>query len=80
MYLALFVFNSTQLCQWEISSKQHVGKEQGIEALDNCDPEPEHRLLYQVEPRLRGWKGCGVGFPRHVFCIICFFTKTNTYK
>jgi len=23
-------------------------EEQGIEALENCDPEPEHRLLYQV--------------------------------
>ena len=30
------------------SSKQLVKKEQGID-LENCDPEPEHRLLYQVE-------------------------------
>ena len=57
--------------------KKHVGEEQGIEALDNCDPEPEHRLLYQVKPRLRGWKLWG-RFPRHVF-VSCFVVKKQTH-
>lgn len=76
VYESYFWFNST-LCLWEILQKKHVGKEQGIEALDNCDPEPEHRLLYQVLS-IEGLEVVGWEVHDMFFFISCFFTKTNT--
>ena len=73
----LFLCNSTQFAHWKFLQKNYVGEEQGIEALDNCDPEPEHRLLYQVvNLDWGGGRVCGAK-PHDMFFASCFVVKNK---
>ena len=76
----LFLCNSTQFAHWKFLQKNYVGEEQGIEALDNCDPEPEHRLLYQVVNL--DWGGGRVVGPSPTTCFLhhASWLKTSTYN
>ena len=49
VYESYFYLIQPNLPMGNFFKTNYVGEEQGIEALDNCDPEPEHRLLYQVD-------------------------------